>query len=380
MEIYFYILIGLVILLLILLIIVTLIILGKNKQNNNAKNKLDIANITSQIKSSVDNSNEVLQKVNNANYTNYQTNLKEIKENFDSSIANLNKNVNQNIQSSVSQIFESNFRLVTQKLNDVNQVINQIQNVTNDIVSLNKILSNNKNRGVFGEVLLKQIVSDVLTTNQYKENVITVPNSHNFVEMAVLIPNSSNQTVYLPIDSKFPLDAYTKLVDAYSSNDKHLIEGAKKEFILRIASFAKDIRLKYIQVPYTMQFGIMFLPIESCYLEVCKLNISEEIYRKYQVIIAGPTSLLALLNSLALGFSSYEIQKRSDDVRKALYNFKSEFEKMKKNYEEVSNYLDKAKLSFENLIGVRTRQMERLVNKYDSNISNFENDKNSDKI
>ena len=380
MEIYFYILIGLVILLLILLIIVTLIILGKNKQNNTAKNKLDIANITSQIKSSVDNSNEVLQKVNNANYTNYQTNLKEIKENFDSSIANLNKNVNQNIQSSVSQIFESNFRLVTQKLNDVNQVINQIQNVTNDIVSLNKILSNNKNRGVFGEVLLKQIVSDVLTTNQYKENVIIVPNSHNFVEMAVLIPNSSNQTVYLPIDSKFPLDAYTKLVDAYSSNDKHLIEGAKKEFILRIVSFAKDIRLKYIQVPYTMQFGIMFLPIESCYLEVCKLNISEEIYRKYQVIIAGPTSLLALLNSLALGFSSYEIQKRSDDVRKALYDFKSEFEKMKKNYEEVSNYLDKAKLSFENLIGVRTRQMERLVNKYDSNISNFENDKNSDKI
>ncbi len=205
---------------------------------------------------------------------------------------------------------------------------------------------------------LASILQEILAPEQYEANVATKRGSQSFVEFAIKLP-SEDSFVYLPIDAKFPSDAYEKLLDAYELGEEQAIARAKQELGMRIKTFAKDIAEKYIDVPNTTEFAVMFLPFEGLYAEVIRLGLFEEIQRKYKVTIAGPTTMAALLNSLQMGFRTLAIQKRSSEVWEILASVKAEFDNFEgvltstqKKLESVSSELDK-------LVGVRTRQIQR---------------------
>ncbi|MDE6195910.1 MAG: DNA recombination protein RmuC, partial [Erysipelotrichaceae bacterium] len=194
---------------------------------------------------------------------------------------------------------------------------------------------------------------------QYEKNVITKKGTQNYVEYAVKLPADDNRHVYLPIDSKFPAETYAKLIDAYDSGDTALIHTCEKQLITCIKQEAKDIRDKYIEVPMTTDFAIMFLPFEGLYAEVVKRGLVEVLQREYKINIAGPTTMAALLNSLQMGFKTLAIQKRSGEVWDILGAVKSEFNKFGEVLEGTQLKMEQAQKELDRLVGVRTRQIQR---------------------
>jgi DNA recombination protein RmuC len=216
-----------------------------------------------------------------------------------------------------------------------------------------------KTRGILGEIQLGAILEGILSPEQYQSNVATVPGSQNRVEFAVLLPGDGEVKVFLPIDSKFPADAYVSLQDAYDSADPELVKAQKAQLESRIKSFAKDIHTKYISPPHTTDFAIMFLPTEGLYAEVVKMGMVEILQKNYKINIAGPTTMAALLNSLQTGFRTLAIQKRSSEVWEVLGAVRTEFDKFESALRDAQAKLEQANRGLDTLVGVRTRQIQR---------------------
>jgi len=210
---------------------------------------------------------------------------------------------------------------------------------------------------------LGAILEEILSPEQYETNVQTVPGSANRVEFAVKLPGDGDGVVYLPIDSKFPADAYMNLQEAYDACDAEQVRILKAQLESRIKQFAKDIQTKYVSPPHTTDFAILFLPTEGLYAEVVKMGLVETLQRNYKINIAGPTTMAALLNSLQTGFRTLAIQKRSGEVWEVLGAVRTEFDKFEGALRDAQAKLDAANRGLDALVGVRTRQIQRKLKK-----------------
>ena len=271
----------------------------------------------------------------------------------------MRKTVDENLQKTLEDKMNRSFSLVNERLEQVYKGLGEMQNLAVGVGDLKKVLSNVKTRGILGEIQLGSILREILSPEQYEENVATKRGSKNVVEFAVKLPADDNGFVYLPIDSKFPGDTYAALRDAIEEGDKAKIELCSKALTATIKSEAKDIRDKYISPPSTTEFAIMFLPFEGLYSEVVNRGLVEVLQRDYKVNIAGPSTMAALLNSLQMGFKTLAVQKRSAEVWDVLGSVKEEFDKFNDVLVATQTRLDQANKELDKLVGVRTRQIQR---------------------
>ena len=223
-----------------------------------------------------------------------------------------------------------------------------------------------KTRGVLGEIQLGAILEQMLAPDQYTTNVATKKGSQANVEYAVRLPGNDGTPVWLPIDAKFPLDAYEQVLNAYDAADALQVEAAVKQLKTRVKTFARDVQTKYIDPPATTDFAILFIPVEGLYAELVRAGMVEELQREYKVTLAGPTTMSALLNSLQMGFRTLAIQKRSGEVWKVLGKVKTEFDTFASVLEATQNRLNQANAELDKLVGVRTRQIQRTLKNVES--------------
>lgn len=270
------------------------------------------------------------------------------------------------IQSTVGEKLENkmneSFRLVSERLEQVYKGLGEMQTIAAGVGDLKKVLSNVKNRGILGEIQLGAILEDILSPEQYDRDIAVIPGSANRVEFAVKLPGGGSQAVYLPIDSKFPGDTYAALQDALDSGDPDAVAAARKNLCAAVKKCAKDISEKYIQPPYTTNFGIMFLPFEGLYSEVVSSSLIETLQRDCNVTVAGPSTMAAMLSSLRMGFQTLAIQKKSNQVWEILGAVKAEFGVFSKALEDAQKHIKKVDDDLEKLVGVRTRQINRRLN------------------
>lgn len=285
--------------------------------------------------------------------------LNYIQEDNNKKLEEMRKTVDERLQQSIEEKMNRSFSLVNERLEQVYKGLGEMQSLAVGVGDLKKVLSNVKTRGILGEIQLSAILSEILSPEQYEENVATKKGSKNVVEFAVKLPSDNDKFIYLPIDSKFPGDTYAALRDAIDEGDKIKIDLAAKALITRIKSEAKDIHDKYIDPPYTTEFAIMFLPFEGLYSEAVNRGLVEILQRDYKVNIAGPSTMAALLNSLQMGFKTLAVQKRSAEVWEILGAVKQEFDKFGDVLEATQQRLDQANKELDKLVGVRTRQIQR---------------------
>ena len=267
--------------------------------------------------------------------------------------------VDEQLQDALQKRVTESFKAVNDQLEQVYKGLGEMQNLAADVGGLKQVLSGVKTRGILGEIQLGAILEEILAPEQYDTNVATIPGSTQRVEYAIRMPGADGGTVWLPIDSKFPGDTYAHLQDAQTSGDAQAVENAHHALELVLRAEAKDIREKYVEPPYTTAFGILFLPFEGLYAEVVNAGLLEVLQRDYQVNIAGPSTMAALLNSLQMGFRSVAIQRRSSEVWEVLRAVRTEFESFEKVLAQTQNRLDQASRELDKLVGVRTRQIRR---------------------
>ncbi|MBE6865828.1 MAG: DNA recombination protein RmuC [Ruminococcaceae bacterium] len=270
----------------------------------------------------------------------------------------MRRTVDEKLQKTLEERISQSFNLVNERLERVYKSLGEMQKVGAGVEDLKKVLSNVKTRGILGEVQLGAILEEILSPEQYETNIATKKGSSDRVEFAVKLPGDGEMPVYLPIDAKFPLDAYSNLMDAYDSGDAMAVQAAAKELKNRIKVFAKDIRIKYIDVPNTTDFAIMFLPTEGLYAEVVRYGLVEEL-QKEKINIAGPTTMAALLNSLQMGFRTLAIQQRSSQVWKVLEEVKTEFSKFETVLAKTQDRMRQASDELDKLVGTRTNAINR---------------------
>lgn len=288
-----------------------------------------------------------------------ESRLNYIQEDNNRKLEEMRKTVDERLQQSIEEKMNRSFSLVSERLEQVYKGLGEMQNLANGVGDLKKVLTNVKTRGTLGEYQLSAILSEILSPEQYEENVATKKGSRNVVEFAVKLPSDDDKFIYLPIDSKFPGDTYSALRDAIDEGDKVKIDLAAKALIATIKSEAKDIHDKYIDPPYTTEFAIMFLPFEGLYSEVVNRGLVEILQRDYKVNIAGPSTMAALLNSLQMGFKTLAVQKRSAEVWEILGAVKQEFDKFGDVLAATQQRLDQANKELDKLVGVRTRQIQK---------------------
>lgn len=277
----------------------------------------------------------------------------------DRRLGEMRQTVDEKLQKTLEDRLQKSFGLVSQQLELVYKGLGEMRTLAAGVGDLKKVLSNVKTRGILGEVQLGAILEQLLAPGQYAENVATVPGSSERVEFAVKLPGDGDGPVWLPIDAKFPQDAYAALLAAYDTADKAAVELAAKELDRRVRGFGKDIHDKYLAPGHTTDFGVMFLPVEGLYAEVVRRGTAERLQREYKIVVAGPTTMAALLNSLQMGFKTLAIQKRSSEVWKVLGSVKAEFDTFGQALAQAQNRLNQASSELENLVGVRTRQIQR---------------------
>ncbi len=300
---------------------------------------------------------------NNQNLENIRTTvekrLKELTVENEKKLDEMRNTVDQKLQKTLDEKLSQSFSLVSQRLEQVYKGLGEMQTLAVGVGDLKKVLSGVKTRGILGEVQLSAILEEMLTKDQYYENHPPKPDSGERVEFCIKLPGDESRHVLLPIDAKFPVDAYAEVVEAYETADKATIERAQKNLDTRIRSFAKTIRTKYVLPPHTTDFAVMFLPTEGMFAEVVRYGISQRVQQEYKVIVAGPTTMAALLSSLQMGFKTLQIKKRSSEVWQVLAAVKSEFDNFEKALTQTQTRLQQAQNELESLVGVRTRQMQR---------------------
>lgn len=358
--------------------VVTLIIVLKRKNNNTAENELRqiLLNQQSFAQSQNDRAVQLEQRLHSFSSDNVQS-LENIRRSVDEKLESIRREnlrqldemrqtVDEKLQKTLEDKMNKSFSLVNERLEQVYKGLGEMQTLAVGVGDLKKVLSNVKTRGILGEIQLGAILSEILSKEQYEENIATKKGSKNVVEFAIKLPSDGDSIVYLPIDSKFPGDTYSALRDAVESGDRQSIESAKKALVQRIKSEAKDIHDKYIDPPNTTEFAIMFLPFEGLYSEVVNMGLVEVLQREYKVNIAGPSTMAALLNSLQMGFKTLAVQKRSAEVWKILGGVKTEFDKFNDVLVMTQQRLDQANKELDKLVGVRTRQIQRQLKDVES--------------
>ena len=292
----------------------------------------------------------------------------ELTKSTEENLEKMRVTVDEKLQSTLERRLSESFKVVSERLEQVHKGLGEMQSLAAGVGDLKKVLSNTKTRGVLGEVQLERILEQFLSPEQYEKNVITKKSSRETVEFAIKLPGKDydNKMVYLPLDAKFPLEVYNKLLDAYDLQNQAQIDAASKNLERFIKKSAKDIRDKYIDPPNTTDFGLMFLPTEGIYAEVLKnQSLVEFVQREYNINITGPTTLVALLNSLQMGFRSLAIEKHSSEVWKILGAVKTEFSKFETVLNSAQNKLNQASSEIDKLVGTRTRQINRKLKNVD---------------
>ena len=287
--------------------------------------------------------------------------LAALQEGNERKLEQMRATVDEKLHATLEQRLSESFRQVAERLDQVHKGLGEMQGLARDVGTLNRVLTNVKTRGVFGEVQLAGLLEQVFTPEQYATNQATVPGSNERVEFAIRLPGRDAQgsPVWLPIDAKFPREDYERLLDAHERADAPGMEAAAKAIEQRLRAEARTIREKYVAPPHTTDFAILFLPAEGLYAEALRRpGLMELLQREHRVMLAGPTTLLATLNSLQMGFRTLALEKRSAEVWEVLGAVKTEFgrfgevlAKTKKKLQEASNTIDAAE--------VRTRAMER---------------------
>ena len=358
--------------------IITLITVFKKNSNNKAEDELQkiLLNQQSFAQSQNDRAVQLEQRLHSFSSGNAQS-LENIRRSVDEKLESIRREnlrqldemrqtVDEKFQKTLEEKMNKSFSLVNERLEQVYKGLGEMQTLAVGVGDLKKVLSNVKTRGILGEIQLGAILSEILSKEQYEENIATKKGSNNVFEFAIKLPSDGAGTVYLPIDSKFPGDTYSALRDAVESGDRQSIESARKALVQRIKSEAKDIHDKYIDPPNTTEFAIMFLPFEGLYSEVVNMGLVEVLQREYKVNIAGPSTMAALLNSLQMGFKTLAVQKRSAEVWKILGSVKTEFDKFNDVLVMTQQRLDQANKELDKLVGVRTRQIQRQLKDVES--------------
>ncbi len=334
--------IGLFMMMTVLIILLVIIIIKVSKPANNTAG---VAELKREMRDEIDRSRQ------------------ETIDTVQKSVKNLGDMISQNQRES-SEVQSRRLMELNKQFNDtleqVTRGLGEMQTLAAGVGDLKKVLSNVKTRGILGEIQLGAILEQILSPEQYDENVAVTGTSER-VEYAVKFPGEGEDFVYLPIDSKFPGDAYVNLQDAYEIGDKTLIKAANDTLRAAVLKAAKDIRNKYIQPPATTEFAIMFLPFEGLYAEVLRQGIVEQLQRDYRVTIAGPTTMAAMLNSFQMGFRSLALQKRSGEVWDTLAKVKNEFDKFGDVLNKTQTKMEQAQKDLETLVGVRTRGIQRAL-------------------
>ncbi|HEM5984885.1 TPA: DNA recombination protein RmuC [Streptococcus suis] len=293
--------------------------------------------------------------------------LQAIQESNEKRLEEMRQTVEEKLEKTLQTRLQASFETVSKQLESVNRGLGEMQTVARDVGSLNKVLSGTKTRGIMGELQLGQIIEDILTPSQYEREFATVSGSSERVEYAVKLPGrTEGDYIYLPIDSKFPLADYYRLEDAYDSGDKDQIDLHRKNLLAAIKRFAKDIQSKYLNPPETTNFGVLFLPTEGLYSEVVRNPIFfDDLRRQENIVVAGPTTLSALLNSLSVGFKTLNIQRSADDISKVLGNVKLEFGKFSDLLLKAQKQLNQASSNIDKLLTTRTNAIERSLRTID---------------
>lgn len=345
-------------------------VLALNNQINRLQNDLytqlnDIRDVLHQsLNENRDRSDQRLEIINR-NLTN---SVKEMQESNEKRLEEMRQTVEEKLEQTLQNRLKASFETVSKQLESVNRGLGEMKNVAQDVGTLNKVLSNTKTRGILGELQLGQIIEDIMTPNQYEREFPTISGSSERVEYAIKLPGTDDDGyVYLPIDSKFPLEDYYRLEDAYESGDKEQVDLYRKSLLNSIKRFAKDINKKYLNPPETTNFGIMFLPTEGLYSEVVRnASFFDSLRRDENIVVAGPSTLSALLNSLAVGFKTLNIQKNANDISKVLGNVKVEFEKFGNMLVKAQKQINTANNTLDNLIYTRTNAIIRALNTVES--------------
>jgi len=328
-----------------------------------------LKNITTQTNSAIQafqksfaESMELFNRLQREKFGELSLRQQELLQNTEKKLEEMRATVDEKLQKTLHERIGQSFELVSKQLENVQKGLGEMQTLAQDVGGLKRVLSNVKIRGTIGEVQLSMLLEQILAPDQYDTNVKTKPGSDKLVEFAVKLPGRAegDESVYLPIDAKFPKDVYEQLLDAYESGDLQRVETTSRILEQTIRSMAKDIRDKYLAPPHTTDFGIMFLPFESIYGEVTRrAALLEQLQQEYHVIVTGPTTLAAILNSLQMGFRTLAIQKRSSEVWRILGGVKAEFEKFGGLLEKAQKTLQTANNQLEEVMGKRTRAIQR---------------------
>ena len=336
----------------------TLSELGKAQQNSLDQVKKDIRQLT-------ESSDKRLEELRNT----LERKIKEMQDGNEKKLEQMRQTVDEKLQSTLEKRLGESFKLVSERLEAVQRGLGDMQNLATGVGDLKRVLTNVKERGTWGEYQLADILSQILTPEQYEKNVRPRPNSNSMVEFAIRLPGADEQgdkPLWLPIDSKFPQEDYQRLLDASESGDTDMVEKSTRALQSTIRSSAKDIANKYIEPPHTTDFAILFLPTEGLYSEVLRQpGMVDELQLKHRVVVAGPTTLSAILNSLRMGFRTLAIEKRSSEVWKILSAVKTEFTKFGDVLDKVKRQLSTASNTLEQT-STRTRVMERTLKQVES--------------
>jgi len=306
--------------------------------------------------------------------TTIEQKLQELYKNNEEKLEKMRVTVDEQLHSTLEKRLGEAFTNVSERLEQVHKGLGEMKALTSDVGDLKKVLSNVKVRGTWGEMQLRSLLDQILTKEQYAENVATRPNSTERVEFAISLPGSGDKPMWLPVDSKFPLEDYQRLVTASENGDASAVAEAQKNLARRVTDEAKDISEKYLEPPYTTDFGILYLPIEGLYAEVLRMDdLCETLSLKYRVVPAGPTTIAALLNSLQMGFRTLTIEKRSAEVWTLLGKVKTEFDKFGDVLEKTKQKIESAGKELEHA-GTRSRAITRALKDVQGLPSSEDND------
>ena len=339
----------------------------KNMHDQFSMNRVEINNIAKDNREELSKNLTGLEEKLSKNFKDVkntiEAQLTDIRNDNTKQLEKMRNTVDEKLQDTLEKRIGKSFKLVSDRLEEVHKGLGQMQTIASGVGDLKSVLKNVKTRGVLGEFQLANILEQILNPDQYSANVATKPGSQANVEFAVKLPGKTgkeNEEVWIPIDSKFPYEAYETLNNLYESNSVDEIKDARNKLLRSIETFAKDISEKYISPPNTVDFAIMFLPFEGCYAEILRQPaFIHKIRQKYQITITGPTTLAAFLNSLSMGFRPLAVQKRSSEVWKILSAVKSEFEKFGEQLEKVDKQLNTASKTIGVLRNTRSNAIVR---------------------
>ncbi|WP_425487960.1 DNA recombination protein RmuC [Microbacter margulisiae] len=337
------------------------------KITNKVEEKILI--LQNQVQATLDKNINALNTLQKERFEQMELKQTELVRNTETKLESIRITVEEKLEKTLSDRLGQSFETVGKQLLEVQRGLGEMQTLAQDVGGLKRVLSNVKMRGGIGEVQLAMLLEQILAPDQYEANVKTKINSNDLVEFAIKLPGASddNARVWLPIDAKFPKDVYEQLQTAYDTGDLLLIEAAQKNLEITIKKMAKDISDKYLDPPNTTDFGIMFLPFEGIYAEVVrKASLLEELQRTYKIVVTGPTTLAAILNSLQMGFRTLAIQKRSSEVWQILGAVKKEFENFGGLMQKAQNNIQTGLNQLDDVIGKRTKAIQRKLRSVES--------------